>query len=154
MALFNNLTDKAPTNSNNNGTKKESTPLSSCSSSPFPSVSSLLHGSPATGSQQPNLIGNYNPKPSTTPNSLELPPPAGCIPMNLDSSGNKRGMPWQEQERDNKHPRRSADTITNGQYSTWVGVGKGRKGLGDDFGCIVHYACIISVCRLSSGFIY
>lgn len=121
MALFNNLMDKNPTNSNNNGTKKESTPLSSSSSSPFPSVSSLLQDSPSTGIQQPTLVSNYDNKPSTTPNSLKLPPPAGCIPMNVDSSGIKRGMPWQEQERDNKHPRRSADTITNGQYSTWVG---------------------------------
>ncbi|KAI8343230.1 camp-dependent protein kinase 2 [Chlamydoabsidia padenii] len=97
MALLNNLMDKTPTNSNETN-KKEPIPLSS-SSSPFPSVSSLLHHTPTNGLQ-----------PSTSTNIL---PPSNSTPMNVDSPGNKRGWQEQEQEQGNKHPRRSADTITN-----------------------------------------
>ncbi|CAO3591458.1 unnamed protein product [Absidia cylindrospora] len=114
------ITSSPSSSSSHNQQQQQQSPTpapapSSTASSPFPSVSSLLH----------------KPIPSTTTSSSALPTSlahnvGGCTPMSVDStSSNKRGMPWQELERENKLPRRLADTITN-DFAHQVNVSDGQ----------------------------
>lgn len=92
MTFFNKLMDKKP----KAHSPKETT---------FPSLSSLLHKSNNNEQSNSTTVQPHN----NTLGSAEN--------MSVDSPGNKRGVPWQElKNRENKLPRRSADTITNGQY--------------------------------------
>ncbi|CAO3647099.1 unnamed protein product [Cunninghamella echinulata] len=85
MTFFNKLMDKKP----KTHSPKETT---------FPSLSSLLHKFNHS---------ELSPPSNTTSENVEH--------MNVDSPGNnKRSMPWQELNKGNKLPRRSADTNTNG----------------------------------------